>query len=154
MILQTDPADYELALRVSRSSPCSRTILMNLNQPTRYCFEHEWNCSADDATSEEESLALHLDECEQRLLQPPKCVKRAQLGLQTNHATSSHRLVRECYVDLGEQVNQKPTGFIDFYHRDLLKPCSYRSTQVDPISRRSIVTNTHNCGHHLSRGGS
>ena len=89
------------------------------------------SCSkADDATLKEKSLALripHLNASKAALLPPKQKSNAAQLDLKrTTQRAPFNALVRECYVDLGEQVNpQVPLALLtstDRYHIEASVP--------------------------------
>ena len=131
MILQTDPANYELALKVTEATYATAQFEHELELGRQDIARHEWDLlKADDATDQEKSLALripHLNASKAAVAAAKAKLKRAQLDLKrTTRRAPFNTLVRECYVDLGEQVNQQvPLALLtstDRYHIETSVP--------------------------------
>ena len=155
MILQTDPADYELALRVSEAAHAAAQFEYELELGQQDIARHEWELlKADDATLKEESLALripHLNASKAAVAAAKAKVKRAQLDLKrTTQRAPFNALVRECYVDLGEQVNQQvPLALLtstDRYHIEASVPIDrlkWIQFPGSPVTVRSTTGTTY-----------
>jgi RND family efflux transporter MFP subunit len=131
LILQTDPANYELALKGTEATYAAAKFEYELELGRQDIAKREWELlKADDATDQEKSLALripHLRASKAAVAAAKATVERTQLDLErTTRRAPFNALVRECYVDLGEQVNQQvPLALLtstDRYHIETSVP--------------------------------
>ncbi|MFL2781268.1 MAG: efflux RND transporter periplasmic adaptor subunit [Rhodospirillales bacterium] len=155
LILQTDPANYELALKVTEATSAAAQFEHELELGRQDIARYEWELlKADDATHQEKSLALripHLNASKAAVASAKAKVQRAQLDLKrTTRRAPFNTLVRECYVDLGEQVNQQvPLALLtstDRYHIEASVPIDrlkWLKFPGSPVTVRSTTGTTY-----------
>ena len=154
MILQTDPSNYELALKVSEAAYAAAQFEHELELGQQDIARHEWELLKPMMRPLKKIIgpANSPFKCEQSAVAAAKAkVKRAQLDLKrTTQRAPFNALVRECYVDLGEQVNpQVPLALLtstDRYHIEASVPIDRLKWIQFPEARHGALNNRH----HLS----